>query len=120
MPSPHKSYLLLALILSAVLGAALWFSTPLHPLWIYLTTITLLTFAFYGIDKHRAVRQKGRIPEAVLHLLALAGGTVGAFAGQIVFHHKTKKLKFQAVFIAIIVVQVGFILWWISGQLGKT
>jgi uncharacterized membrane protein YsdA (DUF1294 family) len=111
MPNPHKSYFLLALILSAVLGAALWFFTPMHPLWIYLTTITLLTFAFYGLDKHRAIRQKSRIPEVVLHLLALAGGTVGAFAGQIVFHHKTKKLKFQMIFYAIVVVQTGFVLW---------
>ncbi len=114
--NPHKSYFLLALILSTVIGAALWYFTPLHPLWIYLTTITLLTFAFYGIDKHRAVRQKGRIPEAILHLLALGGGTVGAFAGQIVFHHKTKKLKFQAVFYAIVAVQIGFVLWWFWGR----
>jgi uncharacterized membrane protein YsdA (DUF1294 family) len=118
MPNPHKSYFLLALILSAALGAVLWFSIPLHPLWIYLTTITLMTFAFYGIDKHRAVRQKRRVPELVLHLLALAGGTIGAFAGQIVFHHKTKKLKFQVVFYAIVVLQLAGILWWAWGQLG--
>jgi len=113
MPNPHKSYLFLALILSAALGAALWYYTPMHALWIYLTTITLLTFLFYGIDKHRAVRQKGRIPETVLHLRALAGGTIGAFAGQIVFRHKTKKLKFRLVFFAIIAVQIGFVLWWL-------
>ncbi len=112
MLNPHKSYFLLALILSAALGAALWYYTPMHPLWIYLTTVTLLTFSFYGFDKHRAVRQKGRIPEAVLHLLALAGGTIGAFAGQIVFRHKTKKLKFHAVFIAIVAVQIGVVVGW--------
>jgi len=112
MPSPHKSYFLLALLLSAAIGAALWYYTPMHPLWIYLTTVTLLTFSFYGFDKHRAVRQKGRIPEVVLHLLALAGGTVGAFAGQLIFRHKTKKLKFRLVFFAIIAVQIGFVLWW--------
>jgi uncharacterized membrane protein YsdA (DUF1294 family) len=116
MPSPHKSYFVLALILSSAIGAALWLYTSMHPLWIYLTTLTLLTFAFYGFDKHRAVRQKGRIPEALLHLLALAGGTIGALAGQLVFRHKTRKLKFKAVFCAIVAVQAGFILWRIWGR----
>jgi uncharacterized membrane protein YsdA (DUF1294 family) len=88
----------------------------MHPLWIYLITLTIVTFFSYGFDKHRAIHQKGRIPEVVLHLLALAGGTVGAFAGQIVFHHKTKKLKFQAVFYAIVAVQIGFVLWWFWGR----
>jgi uncharacterized membrane protein YsdA (DUF1294 family) len=37
------------------------------------------------------------------------GGTVGAFLGQVLFRHKTKKWKFQLVFIFIVVMQVGAI-----------
>jgi|GEM_PF-2660439 len=46
------------------------------------------------------------IPEAVLHLLALAGGTIGAIAGQLTFHHKTKKLSFRVIYIIIVIVQI--------------
>ncbi len=109
--NPYKFFLLLALILSIVTGIALWHFTPIHALWIYLLTLTLITFFFYGYDKYQAINQKSRIPEAVLHLLALAGGTIGAIAGQLLFRHKTKKLSFRVVFIIIAVIQIGLILW---------
>jgi uncharacterized membrane protein YsdA (DUF1294 family) len=111
-PNPYKFYLLLALILSIVMGIVLRYFTRIHPLWIYLITITLITFLFYGYDKYQAINQKSRIPEVVLHLLALAGGTIGAFAGQFFFRHKTKKLSFRVVFITIAVIQIGIVLWW--------
>lgn len=110
--NPYEFFLLLALILFVVIGIALWYFTRIHPLWIYLITITLITFLFYGYDKYQAINQKSRIPEAVLHLLTLAGGTIGAIAGQLMFRHKTKKLSFRVVFIIILVVQIGLIVWW--------
>lgn len=110
--NPYKFHLLLALILSVGIGIALWYFTPIHPLWIYLLTLTLITFFFYGYDKYQAINQKSRIPEVVLHILALAGGTIGAFTGQLIFRHKTKKLSFKLVFITITVVQIGVIVWW--------
>ncbi len=107
-----KSYLLLALILSAVTGVCLWYITRIDPLWIYGMTLTMMTFLFYGYDKYQAIHQKTRVPEIVLHLLTLAGGTAGAFAGQLLFRHKTKKWSFRLVFIMIAVLQIGFVLWW--------
>lgn len=113
MPSnPNKFYLLIALILSACIGIALWYCTPIHPLWIYLLTLTLITFAFYGYDKYQSTHQGNRIPEVVLHLLALAGGTIGAVVGQLFFRHKTKKFKFRVILGMIILIQVGLILLW--------
>lgn len=61
---------------------------------VYLAVINILAFAVYGIDKNKAEKHKWRIPEAVLITLAVLGGTVGAFAGMLVFHHKTNKPKF--------------------------
>ncbi len=90
----------------------MWYFTGIHPVWIYLITLSLVTFLFYGYDKSQAVSHRGRIPEAVLHGLALAGGTPGALAGQVVFRHKTQKLSFRAVFIMIAVVQVVLAAWW--------
>jgi uncharacterized membrane protein YsdA (DUF1294 family) len=60
----------------------------------YLLGINLLTFFVYGIDKWKAKRDKWRIPEATLLMLAALGGSVGALLGMTVFHHKTKHKKF--------------------------
>ena len=60
----------------------------------YLLGINLLTFFVYGIDKWKAKRDKWRIPEITLLMLAALGGSVGALLGMSVFHHKTKHKKF--------------------------
>jgi len=85
---------------------ALWYFTRIHPLWICLLTLSLITFLFYGYDEYQAINQNTRILELVLHLLALAGGTIGAFANLLFFRHKTKKLSFRVIFIIIVIVQI--------------
>ena len=92
-----------------------WFAhlTEIHSLlWIYLAAISLITFCLYGFDKYQARHNRRRIPEILLHMLALLGGTIGALVGQHFFHHKTKKLKFRLMFIIIVIVQAGLISWW--------
>ena len=61
---------------------------------VYILCVSIITFAAYGIDKRKAEKNKWRIPESVLIMLAVLGGSVGALAGMLVFHHKTKKAKF--------------------------
>ena len=41
--------------------------------------------------------------------LAVAGGTPGAFLGQLVFRHKTRKKSFRFVFGGIVLMQLGLI-----------
>lgn len=60
----------------------------------YLAAINFTTWVAYGLDKGRAKFGKWRIPERTLLLLALAGGSLGALAGMIMFRHKTRKPKF--------------------------
>ena len=96
--------LIIALTLILAVGAGLWF-LGLGVLYAYLIAINLATMLFYGHDKRRAIRQRSRIPEIVLHLLALAGGTVGAFAGQTIFRHKTIKTRFRIVFVLTVILQ---------------
>ena len=71
---------------------------------IYLILINLTAFISYGLDKRRAKRGAWRIPERTLILLAAVGGSIGAYAGMRVFHHKTRHNKFKygvpAIFIA--------------------
>ena len=80
----------------------------------YLIVINIVAFILYGIDKYRARRAQWRISEATLILLAVLGGSVGAWCGMKVWHHKTmhKKFKygvplkmlFQAIFAAYLLV----------------
>ena len=62
---------------------------------VYILLVNIITFALYGIDKQRAVKQRYRISEATLLGLAFIGGSIGALAGMYVFHHKTRKPKFK-------------------------
>ena len=59
-----------------------------------LLTLNLLTFIIYGIDKFKAKKAKWRISEATLILLAVIGGSIGAWLGLQVWRHKTQHKKF--------------------------
>lgn len=48
----------------------------------YLLAINAVTFIVYGIDKYKAKKAKWRISEATLLLLAVLGGSVGAWGGE--------------------------------------
>ena len=72
----------------------------------YLLGINAVTFIVYGIDKYRAKKAKWRISEATLLLLAVLGGSIGAWIGMKVWHHKTMHKKFQYGVPAILLIQV--------------
>ena len=78
---------------------------------IYLVAINVVTFFMYGIDKWKAKRSKWRISEATLLRLAVIGGSIGAWLGMKVWHHKTMHKKFQFGIPLIIVAQVAMIIW---------
>lgn len=71
----------------------------------WLILINIVAFAAYGIDKRRARKHEWRIPEATLIGLAVVGGSIGAYAGMRLFHHKTLHVKFRAGIPAIMAVQ---------------
>ncbi len=62
---------------------------------IYFFVINIVAFIVYGIDKYKARRAQWRIPESTLLLLAVIGGSVGAWCGMKVWHHKTLHNKFR-------------------------
>ena len=76
---------------------------------IYLAVINVATFFTYGIDKWKAKRSKWRISEATLLGLAVIGGSIGAWIGMNVWHHKTQKKKFRYGVPAIIIIQLALI-----------
>ena len=72
----------------------------------YLLGINAVTFIVYGIDKYKAKKAKWRIPEATLLLLAVLGGSIGAWMGMKVWHHKTMHKKFKYGIPAILLIQI--------------
>ena len=76
---------------------------------IYLAVINVVAFFMYGLDKWKAKRSKWRIPEATLLGLAVLGGSIGAWLGMKVWHHKTLHKKFKFGVPAIIIVQIALI-----------
>ena len=87
-----------------------------HIVLLYLAVINVVTFFIYGIDKWRstsgrllptgrkkAKKSKWRIRETALFGLAVLGGSIGAWLGMKVWHHKTlhKKFKYGVPFILI-------------------
>lgn len=60
-----------------------------------LAAINAVAFAVYGIDKLKAKRGKWRVSEAVLLLMAMLGGSIGAWLGMKLWHHKTLHWKFK-------------------------
>lgn len=77
----------------------------------YLICINIMTFLVYGIDKWKARNGKWRISEATLLLLAVIGGSVGAWAGMSVWHHKTLHKKFRYGVPLILIIQVALIIF---------
>ena len=78
----------------------------LHYLWPYLAIINVATFLTFGIDKWKARQSKWRIREASLLLLAVLGGSLGAWLGMQVWHHKTLHKKFRYGVPAILIIHL--------------
>lgn len=92
-----------------IIGNLLWWlgMNTLHScLAYYLLGINAVTFIGYGIDKYKAKKAKWRIPEVTLLLLAVLGGSIGAWMGMKVWHHKTMYKKFKYGIPAILLIQI--------------
>ena len=77
----------------------------------YLLAVNIATFFLYGIDKYKAKKGRWRISEAILLLMAVIGGSIGAWAGMRLWHHKTMHKKFKYGIPAIIIMQVALMVY---------
>ena len=112
-----------------------------HIVLIYLAVINVVTFFMYGIDKAaskrgqsqarlsyaereqartkskwKAKKSKWRIRETALLGLAVLGGSIGAWLGMKVWHHKTQHKKFKYGVPAIIIIQLALIVYFIISK----
>jgi uncharacterized membrane protein YsdA (DUF1294 family) len=83
---------------------------------IFLLLLNVLTFALYGRDKHAAQKGTQRISERTLLLLALLGGSPGAWIARHYFHHKTSKRSFVIRFWLVVLIQMVCILAFLAFQ----
>lgn len=88
--------------LQLFLGSGALWALGAYPL------LSLISFAQYWNDKRSAQAGRWRTPEKYLHVAELLGGWPGALLAQQLFRHKTRKLSFQLVFWAIILLHQAF------------
>lgn len=77
---------------------------------IYIIIVNIISFIIYGIDKLLAIKHLYRISEIALITLSSLGGSIGSILGMVIFHHKTKKIKFIILNPLILILQILFIL----------
>ena len=75
-------------------------------LYIYLIVINIGAFIAMCVDKWRAHNYRWRVPERILFLLAIFGGSFGAIAGMWLIHHKTRRRGFTLGIPAILVLHI--------------
>ncbi len=79
----------------------------------YILIMSIVAFSVCGADKFAAQRQKRRVPEKVLFLLAAIGGSLGLYLGMFTFRHKTKHWYFVIGVPAIILAQSAVLLYFL-------
>jgi uncharacterized membrane protein YsdA (DUF1294 family) len=72
----------------------------------YLAIINIVVLVIYGGDKLFAKLDTWRVPEKVLLLFAVFGGSVGALLAMQLFRHKTRHLKFRYGVPVILLLQI--------------
>ena len=77
----------------------------------YLLAINIVSFFLYGIDKYKAKKNKWRISEATLLMIAVIGGSIGAWVGMRLWHHKTMHKKFKYGIPVIMIMQVCLVVY---------
>jgi uncharacterized membrane protein YsdA (DUF1294 family) len=85
---------------------------------IWLAITSFITFILYGYDKVQAKTGGWRIPEVILHSMALAGGFPGGWAGRTIFRHKTQKGVFAFILAISTIGHMGLVYWLFFGRTG--
>jgi uncharacterized membrane protein YsdA (DUF1294 family) len=81
---------------------------------IWLAVASGATFLLYGFDKAQSKMDGWRVPEIILHGLALLGGFPGGWAGRSIFRHKTQKGFFTFILVVSTIIHAGLGFWLLS------
>ena len=91
------SIVLLVLVLPAIYNRTDW-----NPYAVWIAGFSAVALIVYGLDKALSTVGNLRAPENILHLLALLGGFPGAWAGMLVFHHKSNLRKHPGIWAVLL------------------
>ena len=91
----------------------IWMKTVTMVVMGVLLVLNLISFLLMGHDKQCARKNRRRVPEKTLFLLAVLFGALGGTLGMFVFRHKTKHWYFRVFFPLLLVLQAGILgyLW---------
>lgn len=78
---------------------------------VFLVAVNLLAAILTISDKRRSIRHRFRIPEKVLFLAAILGGSIGEYVTMRIIRHKTLHKRFMWGLPAIIVLQLAAAAW---------
>ena len=98
----------------AAASSVFWFfvisvTFRLEPLYIAPLAISLTAFILCGYDKGIAPTNSTRVPEIILLVTALFGGSAGLLLGMKFFRHKTRIASFKFFLLIVLVLQVAAI-----------
>ena len=79
-------------------------------------SLSAITILVYAKDKHAAVNENWRTPEATLHLLEVAGGWPGALIAQQLFNHKRNKTSFLFRYWLMVIINCAVLAWLFTDQ----
>lgn len=77
---------------------------------VYVVAVNAVAFVVYGVDKYKAQKAKWCIRESTLLLLAVIGGSAGAWLGMKIWRYKTCHAKFRYGVPAILLIQFAGVL----------
>lgn len=109
----------MALLMLAAMLAWLRWGIQFGWLAAWLIAVNVTTFVAYFYDKRAAGQGWLRVPEQLLHALAIVGGSPAALLAQSYLRHKTVKSSFRAVFWIILTAQAMLVTWyfWSGGSI---
>lgn len=99
-------FLLTSFLIFSTLMIVFTLKLKAHLFIAYIISVNITLLFLYMYDKFTSMFSWLRVPESILHLLTLLGGTPIAWLAQKIFSHKTSKLSFQSTFKKIIFLQV--------------
>lgn len=107
-------------VMNRWLDASYRFGNPLTIFVAYLVGVNLTVLILYWYDKTAAIRGYTRVPERILLVLALAGGSPMALVSARLLRHKTIKRSYNYWLGLVLFIQVAavFAVFYFSGDTG--
>lgn len=104
-PAPYLLYSLLTVMAVVALSRAAYLNFEVSLPVAYFVGLNISALFFMGLDKALARSSALRLPEAVINVIAVLGGSAGVLLGIQVFRHKTRKAAFQFVLFVVFIAQ---------------